>query len=388
MVLPLLIEPGMKYVIAAFTVFFVGAGDSQRELKVYMHQMYGELHDLRPYIVSDDISPFKKNIEKIKTSIAKLEKKTSGKKPKPLEKSPELMATFDALEFHLKDTLWAINANQFDYAQVKLKAIPNFCLSCHSRIPDSNFEQARKWFYGLVSYSRKIKFEDAEYYFVARKFGQALDAYSKLIARYPNDISERKLEQVFLRKILIYSRVLRDPALARASLQKDLKNQKLPNQVRRDLNQWIEKFHEWQVRGVVPSSPTQIASKIHSLVEKHDHAISFSLANESSIDLLQLTGQAYEHVLKNDETQKVHQLLLYALARAEIRLKPLKYYSLPIVYLKKCMDLRDASLGVARKCFQVYENRIRARFSSRPIPDELNRFLLQTRKDLYPGEVL
>lgn len=330
----------------------------RQEIRSLMHSFSREMQDLKSYLVSDKAfqsASGKKAIgEMLKTLVAKTD---SEKAPTHIEQSPGLRINYSLLTDHFQRTQQLFEHGQFEYARMRLNGTTALCVNCHTQTPDK-----RRFSKASVE-SEPSTFENAEFLFITRKYDHAIAMGSELIRNYPaNKLTPEDLTQVYRHKLAIFARVQRDPKLAIASFQGDLKNGKLPKELVAKIQDSIKAFQGWNEGQVVSDQSTddQLIQFVDSL--EVQPGSKKTLSGDETVNLLRVSGLLYERMMKPGA--KVPEILR-ALGLCEKDLSSLYWYSLSDVYWKQCVTMAPKT-PTAKKCFAAYEESMNARYKGSP----------------------
>jgi hypothetical protein len=332
--------------------------------KALMHTFVVEIHKMNPYLSSTKAfsSPAGKKV--VAESLERLGQKTKNP-PDALTKSPGFAINFALLADHVQKTQIIFDKGEMEYARMRVAGITNLCASCHMQNPVAKTGSP---FAAFNSLADKVTFDNANFFFLIRRYDVALTQFEKLIRGYPStDISSDQLSDAFRRRLAIYVRVLRNPNLGVDSLKEDLKNPKLPSDTRRNVMEWIaalEKLSTEPRKISELKTPELVAYVAKKLPFQANRKIPTS--DPQLINMLYLSGLLYERLYQEPSGPNTQELLYY-LAACERSLAPVIWYSISEIYLKECV-VQFPHQPFSKKCFDAYEDGMRERFMGRNPP--------------------
>jgi hypothetical protein len=227
-----------------------------------------------------------------------------------------------------------------------------------------------------------VSFDNANFFFLIRRYDFALNQFEKLIRGYPTSgVSSDQLNEVFRRRLAIYVRVLRNPKLGVLALKEDLKNTKLPRDTRQNVLEWISALEKLSLE------PTDVSEwKTPALIAYVNKKLPFQAnrkmptSDPQLITMLYLSGLLYERLYK-EPSGPYTQELLYNLAICERSLAPVIWYSISEIYLKECV-VKFPRQPFSKKCFDAYEDGMRERFMGRTPPESIRQSIEALRSYL------
>jgi hypothetical protein len=360
---------GLSYLFCALMIpSLATAGEVSEKpkpsgLPALMHSFYGTLLELKPYMTSLDYFKDPKNSEKLKSILSGLEADISKNQPSEVTEPASFRVTYNLMARHLRDTIRLYEYKSYPQSWERLNATSNFCIACHTRLPEKvdrdAFEWAKK---GSKLDSRSL--QDAEFSFIAHQYPAALEIYNQKIRTFKKesgDISE--LNQCFERKLIFFSRVERNPDTAIASLELDAANKNLPTTAQQDIKDWIRYFKDLkkeQKRDFGKMSDKNLTEYAKSALAKLPAAGKIHMNDPAAISVLHLSGLLYERVFTRPDSKSLPEML-FLLAQAEKQLAPFRVYSLSDLYLSECVTKFPKS-SIAKKCFEEYSVSMKTKF--------------------------
>ena len=198
---------------------------------------------------------------------------------------------------------------------------------------------------------KKPSIVDIDFLFVGRRYKLALKGYNQLIRRSDKGaLKSEEYEHLFWQKLVLFSRIWRDPAKAILSFEEDLKADNLPTGLPSRVKTWVAQFKAWQMDGLDLSAIGDIeavritTAAIDRIAASNDSA----MKAPTLIELLRHSGGLYELLFETEQVN-LHPQILQSLA------KPLQWISLQDVYLKRCVTLFPES-NAAPGCLKGYKS--------------------------------
>lgn len=335
------------------------AADKKKEkLPALMHQFYGSLLQMKPYMASVDDFKNEKNKEHVLQILTNLENKMETTEVSDL-KAPGFDATFNLMARNLRDTKYLYERQIYEMAWNRFRATSQFCITCHDRLPKSTGKFQWPQLQGLETLSSESILKEADFFYIAHQYEPALKAYDHVIRNFkfdPKVDQSAILDHAYQRKIAFFARITRNPKEAIQSLKLDLKNQQLPLDTKKNIESWIYYFQAWAKEGQAdPSkfSDTRLIEYSRNAIEKLSSGRRIAVSDPYVVDLLRVSGLLYERAFRKPKSAETPELL-YLLGKAERDLAPIRVYSLPDVYFKECVYLAPKN-AVAKQCLAEYE---------------------------------
>jgi len=336
-------------------------------IKALMHTFVAEIHTMNPYLSSTKVFSSDAGKKVVAESLERLSQKTKNP-PADLTKSSGFKITFDLLADHVQKTKVIFEKGEMDYARMRVSGITNLCASCHMQNPA--FKSGSP-FAAFNSLADKVTFDNANFFFLIRRYDLALDQYEKLVRGYPNTpVTTDQISEVFRKRLAIYVRVLRAPKLGVIALREDLKNAKLPSDTRQNVTEWIAAMEK------LSAEPRDISAlKTPELVSYVRKKLPFQAnrkiptSDPQLINMLYMSGLLYERLYQEPDGPNTQELLYY-LAVCERSLAPVIWYSISEIYLKECV-VKFPKKPYSQRCFAAYEEGMRERFMGRVLPEPI-----------------
>lgn len=330
-------------------------------IKAVMHSFYAELGALREVMISEEEFKAKKNRNKIKRTLERLEKKVSSKKPERVSDTPGFSVSYDMLANHIRETKQVFASGELDYARMKLNAMPNYCITCHTRLPKKKKGFLSKMTPNPFQLPKEPKVSDIEFLFLSRQFETAKLAMGKMLSM-PSRMKAQEVDKLLQLKLLLFARVWRNPTTAHESLLKDSELIGINPGQKKLILKWAKQFEEWKNSTVNTDrmGDRAVLDLAVKEIKKAQKAEAIVMDSPNVVSLLRFSGVLYELLFETEEEQ-LHPELLLNLARLESYLEPLQIYPLNEVYLKQCV-VKFPDSEVANSCLSDYEKLVSKRF--------------------------
>lgn len=345
------------------------AQSDQGRIKGLMHAFVMELSQMSPYLATEEAFTSPQGKATVASSLKTLERKVQNP-PAELKDTVGFRISFGLLADHIAQTKMVYEKGEYEYARSRLNGMTNLCAACHTQTPRRS---AGSPFSQFDKPDAKPSFEQANFLFVLRRYDEALGMFDKLVRGYPDSgLPSDRLNDIYRKKLAIFGRVLRDPNTAVLNLNEDLKNEKLPLDVKQNIKGWIADFKKWKDESKDPSK-LSTPELINYVSTRIPTGLGRKIAPSSPdlLNLLRLSGLLYEK-LYSEHDPSLTQQLLYYLAMCERSLSPLDWYSLNEIYLKECV-VRYPKQAFSKRCFEAYRSGMAERYSNLAMPDYIHR---------------
>lgn len=323
------------------------------EVKPLMNQMFNEIFNLKPYIVSETAFNDPKNAEKIGNSLKHMIEISKNVNHEMKIKRSGFEISGKVLNQQLRETEMVFRAGNKDYALWMLKSTMSVCMNCHTQVPSvsTHFTTLNQ------GHILTNPFEEAEFLFIIRNFDEAMNLYAQAMQGYPkNVVPVNNLEKTLSRQLFYYVRVRRNMVDLAKVLETNLKNKDLPKGLRTKM----EGLKAAALKMKADSYPTFTSAQENELrkyVEetlKEELSGNFSFDNpQRTIQYLKVSSILYEY-LENNPGTHLKPDILYWLSFCEARFSHQLSYSMPELYLKQCV-VEFPKNPVAKKCLKEYQ---------------------------------
>lgn len=286
---PLMIATGL---ICSYSLAYKKEQEQKQEeaqnngqLKGTMNQIYSSINELKNFMYSDKQFSDPKNQQTIQKNLNDLEKFAKTVSHNPKVKAPGYRISSEVLIEQISETNRVFRAGNKSYARWMLTSSLGLCMSCHTQIPTGS---KMAWDLSIKGEPRD-SFNSAEFLYATRAFDEANDIYGRIIQRFPKNVTVNQLETALERKLAYYARVKRDPVGGISSLQRHLKNKKLPVFAKKNIESWIARFKEWSKQppfDVKKATDKEILELVDKNMKKDSEADSMAVDNPKVVNLL------------------------------------------------------------------------------------------------------
>lgn len=370
---------------SAFSLMAETSEDQKKlEARAIMDGVYGSFLKVIPYVYSDEnvIAELKKN----KTKKAELLKNLGDlseffKSAKHVEyfQRPGFRPSLETMNHHLEDTIAAVNADNYTFAQKRISAVTSLCISCHSQL---SAKGAKNAFGDSLIKSERSEFKSdlafANYLYLVRRFDEAEKYFVKAL---DEGLLEKGSQEIYpaLRKVIsIHTKINFNQKKAKQFTERFLKSKNLPILARQTLLSWDSSLNKWQ--DFDPSKVTDISAFINTYLVPLEEVKEHTGEGVNDISLLIASGVLSKYLNDHPETTMAPEIL-YWLAIAERRLSQTFYFTISDLYLKDCVQKYSAS-PFAKKCYNLYESNVEYGYTGSAgtdIPPEEKRELARLR---------
>lgn len=352
-----------------------------------MHKIFENMQILLPFMNDEEKFIDPKNNKLISDKLKESAELLRSAKHSQTLNSPTLKISREVLENHFSEIDRIFRVGNKSFARWQLNSTLPLCMSCHTQARSDS----RHWDLAELTRGKATSFEKAELLFMGRDFDSALKIYTEIIKGYPqNNVRTTDLEKSFERKVVIFSRVQRDFKNGINNLQDDLKNKKIPEFLKKNVNAWIALFRI-QIREGFPEPTKSNDSEIKKYAEKElktnlwDDMVDAS--NPRLVKNLTVSGVLYEY-LNTHPTTSIKPEILYWLALLDKQIQETLFYSLSDLYLKQCMS-EFPKHPIAKKCFDQYKRNVILSYSGSSgihLPSEVKKDLSDWSIKVYGSD--
>jgi hypothetical protein len=346
------------FILALIFLAHRGLGKTDEPTKSTMHKFLSDILALQPFLSSDDAFNDPKNQNTIAVHLISLNQWASDAADHFDLKKMQYSFSREVLKTQFNSALQAYEFGNKQYARDAINSSLSLCMSCHTQLPAKSRPSA--YLTTLVEKPDlpEDMFKQAELVFTMWEFDWALGLYDKMIAGYPkNKLSKEQIQTCLERKLSIFARIKRDPKAGIASFTKDLKNHKLPPNLKKDIQFWISEFRSWaseQPIDVKTAGDDEIHRYItQNLVTMEEAPGQKKVDSPNIVTLLKISGVLYEYLNTRPSTT-LKPDILYWLAICDKKVNQNYFYSLSDLYLRECIMTYPKS-ELAPKCFAEYK---------------------------------
>ncbi len=345
------------------------------------------ISELLPDVISQDRYNSPKNFQRIEKNvkvIADLAHNMPSKNASPLEAGSadsdvSIPMISDLFKNEAKRAYQELKRGRRAYARTVLRALPNFCIACHTRSSGADLSTLKNDPPAtLVS-----RLERAEYFAATRQFDRALSEYEEVVAD-KNAASKRQIEweRAFRHSLSIAVRVKRDPARALGLVDRALASPTCPSFLKEDATQWQKSLVEWKAEPHRTSNtPDGILAEARSLLTKA-HALQRFPADHSADMVYLRVSSAVHDLLRASPTNGHLAEGLFLLGVSYEALQDMELWSLHELYYESCIR-KFPGTATARGCFRRYEESVYSGYTGSggvSLPADVSQELTDLRK--------
>jgi len=357
---------------------------STAQVPPVMYEFMGQFYRLQPFMFSPKGFADKKNDVSIREGLHSLSEISKRLDHSSRLSTAAFQVSADALQSHLREMSEAFSAGRKEYSRKLLVATLDGCSSCHTQVPGRALP-------GWTFRKEEIKgddFERAEFLFAVRHYQEALNHYAVFIQKFnPKKDDAERLETALRRELVIYVRVLRDPASGIKTLEPHLKNKSLPKAIRSDLEGWImglKKLSKVPAPDPLKASAEEVERFTKKTLDPILKKTGVRFQPESFVGILAASGLIFD--LVNNKPSALTPELLRRLALCDALISQGYYFSLTDNYLRECIVRFPTSPG-AQLCFSDLESSLTAAYTGsagtnipQDVKDEITRFKIMLKK--------
>lgn len=361
--------------------------EKPKHVQPTMHKLFSKIQELVPYVVDEEKFNDPKNEKFIADSLKEMKKLAKDASHAEELKTTTFKISRKVLEDHFADIERVFKVGNKNFARWELGSTVPLCMSCHTQAPSAS----RNWDVVDITRGNLNDYQKAELLFMGRDFDDALNYYDVVISGYPdNKIPVNQVEKSLERKVVIFSRVKRDFTGGVKSLEKSLKNKKLPEAFVKNVNAWIGLFRIQNKNGF-PNPKKSNDRDIQKYVQKElkrglwdDMTDARNTTNPRLVKNLTVSGVLYEYLNTHPETKIKPDILLW-LAMCDRKFQETLFYSLADMYLKECIN-EFPTHPTAKKCFDEYKDNTIISYSGSGgvnLPDDVKKELKDLSIKVY-----
>jgi tetratricopeptide (TPR) repeat protein len=352
---------------------------------VKMQEFRNILSELLPDVISDEEFNSRVNFERIKRNAIKLSmlahSMPKGELPSDMDPSIGFITSLfkdEALmaQYHLESGNPA-------YARRILRAIPKYCIACHTRGPIKLELSSQE-----VPKSFKTPLERAEYFDSTWQFDKALNEFEKAVS--DNFIAEK--HQIEWQKAAYYGiatavRVKQDPDRALKFVNLIIDSPSSPQFLRNDALQWQKSLLDWKKEQTQTfETEVELMAEAKRLIDSARTLQKYPFDRDADILYLRATSTLHNFLSKYSDSSNAGEALLLLGHCYEI-LQDLDLWSLHELYFQACIQKFPHS-PVAQACYNRYEESIFAGYSGSggmSLPPQIQLHLNKLKKLAAPN---
>lgn len=368
----------MKFIV--FTVLSLAVLTALASTTKEMNRALDSLTKLLPFLTHEERFLDKKSDAAIKAQMTELHRAFKGAKHEAMLKNDLFAPSYALVLESLDEANRAFAKGQKDYAFWRLKEITNFCVDCHTRMPE---EFASSFQNGELRLSEK-DYENAYTlgvsYLIVRRYQDAKAAFQRTITdslvtkTYAHTLDA--LKQTLLIDVKVQKNFANLEAELRAYLAKDL-----PPAIDRKLEHWLKRVPAWKTDAALRGIADEKA--LTSFLQKKLVPLRTSTVNLAhyDVDLLVASGLLANYLFLNPQSPQAADVSFW-LGWSEKHLKRENFFSTGNHFFKQCIR-RYPKSAIATSCFEEYKESVEFDFTGSAgtqIPADIQRELTELEK--------
>ena len=344
--------------LVVFVVFnLLAAKPPEPDWGKRMDELRFVLSELLPDVISDQQYNSPKNFERIEKNTKKLTELTHDMPEEKLSGNKDASITLISGLF--KDQIllaYGHLANGHrEYARSILKAVPRYCIACHTRSASSlDLSSLQK----EVPKVLQTSLERAELFDATWQFDRALDEFQKILVD-PQNVKDHELEwqRAAYYAIATSVRVKRDPERAMTIVNLILKSTEAPQFVKSQARQWKRSLDQWK-----DEQPKDLTTA-NALLNEAERLIALAsqlqeYQSDHSTDILYLRATSCLHDFLSSypdspDVAKALQLL----GNCYEALQAPELWNIHELYYEACIH-KSPHTEIAQTCYERYEQSV------------------------------
>lgn len=348
------------------------SGSKAAEWRVKMKELEVTLQSLIADVTSDEkfSSPQNfKRIQKSAESLAKLAHDLNGKKVKALDHDDGSGRDVADPSLKIIASLFADEASRAQkmlvygnrsYARDLLRAMPGYCIACHSR--NSAGPQFSSGWADPGPSSKTGQgmstLEKANFLAATRRFDQALDQYGQLVSSpVLPATSPFEWERAVRSSLAISIRVKRDPERAMAVVNEVLNAKKAPYFLKEQAQRWKESLIAWKAETPREAGTEEgLYTETVRLIAEAKSLQKYPADRSADVVFLRASASAHDLLSRATKGKRLADGLYLAGLTYEV-LQGQNFWDLHQLYFLACIQ-EAPHTTLARQCFKHYEESV------------------------------
>ncbi len=274
-----------------------------------------------------------------------------------------------------------LRAGHRAYARNVLKAIPNFCIACHTRSTGLDLSSIEQEVPKALT-----PFERAQFFDATRQFDSALDEFFKILSNPPPNGRQLEWERAARYGIATAVRVKRDPERALALVNRVLSSPAAPVFLREDALHWKTSLEEWtNEQTEKPTTADSMFSEGKKLVGQARNLQEYPADRSADILYLRASSALHDFMSRFPDDPRVGEVLLM-IGMCYESLEDRQVWSMHDLYYEACVRKVPHST-VAHACYVRYQQSVYFGFTGSGgtfLPPEVQRHLDELKKLAEP----
>lgn len=315
-----------------------------------------------------------RNTALINANLLTVAKNLEEVEPHFNHRSITYQVSYEVIRKHISEIQKAVSHREMTHAQSMLRATASICTSCHTQD-----RKQRTLFKGFPRKNFSSDYEFAEFNFITRNYGPALEYYNKYFTELKTNQSEQFQLKALHNILTVYAQVYNTPGKAAQVLKSYLDDKTISTYAHKQIESWIEGLAILEKEN--SNSDKMEFPKIERYVDEFLNPNVGPFRTEYHVWLRGLLFRYLDNNPKSAHTPDI----LYWLSLTDRITSQSFYYSLGDLYLKQCI-LGYTDMPIAKKCFKEYEEYINFSYSGSlgtDIPDDVQKEMETLRRKVY-----
>jgi hypothetical protein len=323
------------------------------EWRTRMQKMYKVLAEITEDTTSDQRFNNPKNKTRIDRNVETLYKSAHdmSKKGASPDLDPSVTIISGLFEGETKRAHTALKSGNRYYARSILSSISGYCIACHTR--NNTGPQFSSLPFEPSSDLKPI--EQGRFLAATRQYDRAMDVFQKMV----NDPSTPVLRPIEWELAARYGlsiavRVKKDPAQARALVERIIGSKNGPYFLKHDATQWRTSIIEWEEElGRQPKTEEGLYSEAMRLITKAHEVQKYPADHSADILYLRATSVIHDLLQMAPNGKRAEDAFLMAGMCYEV-LRSLNLDELHDIYYEACIH-KAPHTSTAESCYRRYE---------------------------------
>jgi soluble cytochrome b562 len=265
--------------------------------------------------------------------------------------NPIIDFTTQAFSQELQHASQLLEAGQLEAARFSLSNIGNYCVSCHSRADRGSVNFPLPW---ATNLSKLSSLQKANFYLANRQYELAHQETEKIIQDSVLMVQDPNGWMLLIQKDLsVILRVQNDLPRAEKLVATALKNRKLLDYMKYDIQAWSETLKAWKLEDIQKAKGSKNITFVTKLITKAKTP-KYAVGQAGLILYLRASAILHELMEVSKDKSNYGLVLYYAGISAEA-LKNIDVWKLGEHYFEVCIESSPYSI-VAQNCYQQLEN--------------------------------
>ncbi len=329
---------------------------SGRSWSGQMQGMAEQLQELMPFVFSRAEFTDAENAKRIRGLLVDFEKSVELVPQHTgevlLGKDPLVQFSIQRMRSNAQQAIKAFDENHLEFSRHIVRENTGLCFNCHTTTqlgPENNFSTK-----AIPPTFRIQPTEKAEYYVATRQFDRATHLLEQVLESTASWLDNPHEQVGAMRRYLaVQVRVKKDPADAALTIEKFLKNKKLPYFVATDTEAWLQGLHDWQKSLKRQVGSYKLAQELLAKAAKKQTAGGYQAGY---VEYLRASSLLHES-LRGAKTAQQRAEIYRLLGDCYDTLSETGTWDLPEVYFESCVRAAPKTI-VSQRCYKDFEKAI------------------------------